>query len=381
VTEDHQLPRWSGLLGLLAPAEQLTASVDPTLEQETYALVLKSLAQFSMRGFVDPSFPDLVPAAGSVFNGACANADFVYTTTPIAGTGTYCLSGFRGSSHLVVVALSRPGRAPVEFELDDLEIAPDATFEVLLSADRPAGHSGNWQELDPATVGITIRQASYNWSGEVDGRFAIERTDGPLLPPPLDAAKRSDQLRGVFSSAAPYARMWIDHVAGLRSRGMVNQLELDDWADRGGVRGQMYVQGIFQLDPGEGIVLETSVPDVCRYWGFQLSDPLWNAIDWVNRQSSLNGYQARLDTDGCFRAVVGPDDPGVPNWLDTGGHLDGTILGRWYRSSTAPLPTLTRVPLDEVRAHLPSDTPAVSSADRRVMLSDRRRGAQLRRRW
>ena len=39
----------------------------------------------------------------------------------------------------------------------------------------------------------------------------------------------------------------------------------------------------------------------------------------ANRQSSLNGHQAVLDPDGVFRAVISARDPGVPNWLDTGG--------------------------------------------------------------
>ena len=46
----------------------------------------------------------------------------------------------------------------------------------------------------------------------------------------------------------------------------------------------------------------------------------WETIDYANHQSSLNGFQAVLDDDGVFRAVVSARDPGVANWLDTAGH-------------------------------------------------------------
>ena len=58
----------------------------------------------------------------------------------------------------------------------------------------------------------------------------------------------------------------------------------------------------------------------------QLSDPLWNSVDWLNRQSSLNAHQARLDGDGRLRAVIALEDPGVPNWLDPGGFDNGSVM-------------------------------------------------------
>ena len=95
----------------------------------------------------------------------------------------------------------------------------------------------------------------------------------------------------------------------------------------------------------------------------------------------LHGHQARIDADGRFRAVVAPRDPGVPNWLDTAGILHGAIQGRWNRASSAPQPTLTRVALEDVRNHLPADTPVVTSEERERVLRERRMGAQMRRKW
>jgi len=144
---------------------------------------------------------------------------------------------------------------------------------------------------------------------------------------------------------------------------------------------QWYWQGLFQFSPDEALVLESELPKRRRYWNVQLNDELWNAVDFIYRQSSLNGHQARIDRDGKFRAVICLEDPGIHNWLDPGGTLQGMLIGRWYDCDTRPVPTLTRVPLKSLRDYLPADTPTISVAERNAALRSRRIGAQLRRRW
>lgn len=107
----------------------------------------------------------------------------------------------------------------------------------------------------------------------------------------------------------------------------------------------------------------------------------WTGLDWINRQTSLNGHQARLDKDGKFRAVISATDPGVPNWLYTIGYQQGTFFGRWKECSSTPTPTITKVKLAEVRNYLPADTPIVTAQARDAAIRMRRKGAQLRRRW
>jgi hypothetical protein len=118
-----------------------------------------------------------------------------------------------------------------------------------------------------------------------------------------------------------------------------------------------------------------------RYWNVQLGDLVWNTIDWMNHQSSLNGGQAEIDGDGKFRAVVALEDPGVPNWLDPGGWAEGAIMLRWTEASSGPEPSLRQVPLDALREHVPADTPVISAGERDRRLRKRRTGVQLRRRW
>jgi hypothetical protein len=147
------------------------------------------------------------------------------------------------------------------------------------------------------------------------------------------------------------------------------------------VAGQHYYQGLFHLQPGHALILETELPERVRYWAVQVNDPLWNTVDWLNHQCSINGGHASVDPDGKFRAVISADDPAVPNWLDTAGNTDGSIMLRWTGASSAPKPSCVLVPMANIRAQLPVTTGTVTFEMRQESLRRRRRGAQLRRRW
>lgn len=375
-------PDWAHLSAGLGAVEDLAARAvafaGEEVRPDVYVAVLRSVAQFAIGASVDPSSPELTPSAGSVFNAACPNPDFVITTSPLTPDGVYRLSGSRGTTHFVTVTLR--GTEVLEFDLDELHIAEDGTFSVLLSSEPSEDDDSDWRRLPAGASGIGIRQAAY-MPGEIDGAFVIERLDAPVRPSVGNPDRRATQVTTATQMAPAYVGMWLDHVSGLADRGMINQLELDDWADRGGVEGQWYFQGIFELQPDEVLLLDTELPHPCRYWNVQLSDLLWNAIDPMRHQSSLNGAQARIGSDGRFRAVVSPDDPGIPNWLDTGGRTRGTVLGRWNQAASTPLPTATVVKATDLRDHLPADTPTVTPAEREESLRARMRAMQLRRRW
>jgi hypothetical protein len=103
-------------------------------------------------------------------------------------------------------------------------------------------------------------------------------------------------------------------------------------------------------------------------------------MDYANRVSSLNHTQLHIDADQKVRVVIAHEDPGVPNWLDTGGHLEGIIQYRyiWITQDEQPQPTIQTLPLDQVRSALPAKTPVVTPDARRQQVAARQ--AHLRRR-
>lgn len=387
------LPGWRDYLAELDGAGEvlglLDASADPALSQEALRLLFLGLSGGFFTAFADPDLPDFVPAVNTALNGSMTNPDFIYATASIDGTGVYRISGARGDGLFVLIDLAAGGLGVMDklgpscgtIDLDSLDIGADGRFELMLSEGRPAGWQGNWRALDPRAVTVTLRQAAYDWGEGRDGRFAIERVDRPLAPRRRTAAELAERLTALARYPRRYAGLWLTVIKDQAAKGLWNRFEHDDWAGRGGVVGQHYYQGLFRIEPGHVLLLETELPETVRYWNVQLGDMVWNTIDWMNRQSSLNGGQAVIDEDGKFRAVIALDDPGVPNWLDPGGWEEGAIMLRWTEASSGPAPTLTSLPIDALRAHLPTGTATIDPQERDRQLRLRRTGVQLRRRW
>ena len=130
--------------------------------------------------------------------------------------------------------------------------------------------------------------------------------------------------------------------------------------------------------PPDGAVIIEFAPPACRHWSVSLASWFWESIDYATRQSCLNSHQARLDADGVFRGVIAHQDPGVPNWLDPGGHEQGTIAVRFLLAETAPQVEIRSVAAAALRDHLPDDTPRITRTDRAGALARRRRAVWAR---
>ena len=369
--------------------DKLADPADPQARAEAHRLLFAALATGSQTAFANADQPDFVPSVSNVLNTVGGNPDFIYGAARIDGGGVYRLSGQRGDGVFIFIDLVAGGLGPMEqlgpsvgmIDLDACTLGPDGAFDILVGGERPDGHAGDWFPLDPRAVTIGLRHAYYDWGVGDELRIAIERVDRPVGSTPLPAAEIVHRLDRLSAFVERYAGFALGYGQRQRAQGFVNKLEYDDWAGRGGVAGQHYYQGIFRLEPGQAMIIDTAMPDQVRYWNVQLNDPLWNTIDWINHQSSLNGGQAVLDNDGRFRAVIAIDDPGLPNWLDPAGRLEGALMLRWTGASSGPEPVVKIVSAADVRAHVPPDTPVVTPEQRDEVLRRRRRGAQWRRRW
>ena len=57
---------------------------------------------------------------------------------------------------------------------------------------------------------------------------------------------------------------------------------------------------------------------------------LWTVTgDYWDEQTSLNNAQAVANPDGTYTFVISPTDPGVRNWVSTGGLNQGTVSIRF----------------------------------------------------
>jgi hypothetical protein len=260
-----------------------------------------------------------------------------------------------------------------------LETGPHGEFELLLG---PTEQSGNWLRLAPEADSLLIRQFSYDWLHERMANLWIERidpgkrADAPADPPaPAELARKLDAVArhvedcidvwlGVYQALAEHH---VNRFPGTNFGGAAAGAQPHQWASC----------GVFRLGEDEALLIEV-VPPAARYWSFHLGN-LWCETLDLGAQTSLNGFQAVLDADGAFRAVIAVSDPGVPNWLDPQGHAEGSMVCRWNTADRFPVPQCRVLKLAELRDHLPRTTPFVRPAERRAIADARREG--LRRRW
>jgi hypothetical protein len=336
------------------------------------------------------------PVFMPLWNYACPqggpNPDYVYSTIQVDPNGIYQISGTRGTSRFVEItqqeedlprmSLEPPTGPPLRTtnDLDELTIAGDGSFSVILSAERPQGYSGDWWTLDPRARRLLMRKCACDWNNEIDARVAVNRLDDP------GEDMTSEEIAGRFSDMATWMEGRIRHEIRLvryyREHHGINVLLKSKWIEEvGGLAKQAYYDGIHQIDDDEALIVEVPLPKQCHYWQILVADDRFLTVDWVNRQSSLNDAQARLDSDGKLRAVISKQDPGVHNWLDKADYPWGIIQMRLYRASDHPETTVTKVPVADVRKHLPPDSALVTPAERQEQLRVRRKGAQLRRIW
>lgn len=385
-----------GILEYLGDLEAAVAELantwrpdDPHYRADVYRQTMMSLSYSYFAYFhATPEHPDWAPLWNPVYT-LQPNPDDIYLYSPIRGDLRYKVSGNRGTVKILSFTTQRHMSGMVDDiaqigghnEIDDQDIVfgPDGEFELVFSTERPAGYTGNWAPIHPEATGMMVRLRSYDWENEIDPTLSIECLDPVQLKPRLGPEEIIERIREMARFPVRKTRSYYRLQNGVRERVGFNVFE--PVRMKGALAKQVYWPACFQLDDGEVLIIETELPERRPYWNVQLNDPCFNALEYVYRFSSINGHTAKISADGRFRAVVALSDPGVPNWLDPAGYREGGIYGRWYDCDSNPTPVIKRVPLADLRKHLPADTPIVTPEERAEELRRRVRACQRRRRW
>jgi hypothetical protein len=362
---------------------------DPHYRADVYRQTMASLSYAYFAYFhATPEHPDWAPLWNPVYT-LQPNPDDLYLYSPLRGDLTYKVSGNRGTVRILSFTTQRNMSGMVDDlsqigghnEIDDSEIAFDANgdFELTFSAERPAGHRGNWARIAPDATGMMVRLRSYDWENEIDPVLSIECIDRVPAKPRLTPSEITARIVEMAKFPARKTRSYYRMQNGVKERVGFNVFE--PIRMKGALAKQVYWPACFQFDADEALIIETDLPERRPYWNIQLNDPYFNALEYVYRLSSLNGHTAKVSSDGKFRAVIALEDPGVPNWLDPAGYTEGGIYGRWFDCDTNPTPIIKRVKRAELRQHLPADTPVVTPEQRADELRRRVRACQRRKRW
>mgnify|MGYP003667945610 FL=1 len=363
---------------------------DPQVMAESMRLLLAGLARASSDTMIgDRRHPVFVPELNIAQNIFQPNADTIYKSCLIEKGGSYLLRGDRGTVRMIILAQMGPDTLRTgkhhpllgQIDFDDLTVAKDGSFEVVISPERPAGYEGDWFLLNPDCEKFMVRIVACDWGVEREPRFGIARLDVDEAKGRLSTEQLNEAFAEIPGIAAVSALAFPTHVEELRDEGYVNRFKIFDVSQMSGLAGQFYYEGAYELRDDEALISEVKVPDSYKYWSIILTNDLYETTDWYNNQSSLNDMQGLVDDDGVFRTVISARDPGVHNWLDISGYPNGAIQGRWFEASEKPMPTLRKVQLADVLEHLPETTRLVSPQQRAIALRNRRLAAQMRIIW
>jgi hypothetical protein len=299
-------------------------------------------------------------------------ADALYAQAPVRAGAVYRVRGQRGSVHFMGFQLVARMRAVADLDVDDLELGRDGSFEIVLGGEP---RSGNWIDLPEGATTLIVRQFFYDWDHERPASFEIERIDdGERRPSALPT------LGGIARQIDALGRFVHDNTAWWAEVARAKRAQGNGFPDDGGGLGavasaaqkyQAFGIGWFDLADDQVLLIEV-MPPRAKYWSLHLGNYWMESLDFANFQSSLNGHQARLDDDGVFRAVVSIRDPGVPNWLDTAGRREGSMIYRWNQADGSPIPRGRILERDALREALPPATPHVSPAERSAAIERRR---------
>ena len=321
-----------------------------------------------------------------------------HVTAGLAPGATYVLKGTLGGAteHMSISTMAVTGATA--HTIEDLElnhglvVDANGNFTIYVGPEAPAG-AVNFLDSSDATVGgaasLLIRDMTGDWAkgpaslslqcvADCPPFFSIPAggffpTDGGGTDVPAEPAKIGsvdDVLNMLFSAFAqivvPFNQRSIEGGASVGMEVPANtMMNLAPETSFGvGLESAVVTGGNFDLDPGEALVLK--LPNVdAAYSGIELMNVYGGALPYVMAQTTLNDTQAFHSDDGYTYYVVSATNPGVANWLDTGGLTTGEIFARYEnvtdRADAIGLGVEAHVvSMDDLANWLPDDTPAVS---------------------
>ena len=316
--------------------------------------VLSGASEFFMEA--DPDHPRMALIVTPARKLQGDNPDSIYHFARIDGGRSYRVFGVRGEEayisftvHSAAVDGGFNGRVLADINDSQFTFAPDGSYEVVFSAEKPADGNANWVQLDPDARMLIVRsyflreQSAQN-DPLVAVRIGIEVLDDVPPPPPLDDATLAARLRAGVAflrqttlgqplpstpSLAPFMAKEPNRVGepwSFRNAGV----------DAAGAVDIFYSMGRWDLGPDDALVMRGTIPP-SRFTNVMLWNRHMQTLEYVHRRSSLNSEQISYEPDGTYTIVVAHRDPGVPNWLDTGGHRVGTIFWRYLLPETDPV--------------------------------------------
>ncbi|MEX7474149.1 hypothetical protein AB4Z39_31135 [Mycobacterium adipatum] len=347
------------------------------------------------------------------------NPDTIYRFMGVNGASSYVITGrFADLANLPAdtsfsVLTGLTGNTAAVLTKDQLVIGDDGTFTITLDR-TPANGRPNHLQLTADTTIVATRNTLSDWANQQPMSLEITRTGGPpnslfsqlggfaipgigpavvrskllttlvslvpplpFVPPVLRGAVTAVIMAlGVQREATYMAVATTDPTTGERIEPNVlkNPARNAEF-----LATQLQSAGYFQLADDQALVITIDRAGA-GYFVVPVTDDWTITKDYWNEQTSLNNAQAVADDAGntTYTLVVSPTDPGVANWVSTGGLNQGTLSIRFQDidPDVTQLPTVSArvVSLSELPSVLPAGTQYVTETQRAAQIASRKAG-------
>ncbi len=330
---------------------------------------ISSLAQEWFIEKADPLHPQLFQSQSEYRKLLVDNPDVLYGFSTLDDNRSYRLIGTRGQAAYVGLTFGTPvGKGAVEgrtgttvqAHLDQFDLGPNGEVDILIAPahEMPDPPPKNSVVLVPGTGQLAVRETFFDRRNDTPSDLRIELLD--QVPPPIlgvEELAAKMEFAGLFVQfvVATAVTMWHDTATNINTFGGTAGAEhvaaQDDEVRSHSNAEMTYHGGRWVLGEGEALVVTVhDPPKDFLYWGLTTTTAWMESLDYRYTTTNLNNHTARRSEDGDWRLVISPTDPGVANWIDTGGRREGYMLVRWVLADYPPHPTCELVPIDTLRA-------------------------------
>ncbi|MBY0425688.1 MAG: hypothetical protein K2Q22_08640, partial [Cytophagales bacterium] len=296
---------------------------------------LSRLTRAALEAYVeygDVEFPELRRMVHETVKLGADNPDNHYLNAQISGQYDYRIRGKRNTIDYIGFftqngVYGQPGgMAPCgKLEGRDLYIEPDGTFEIIVSKEK---QGKNWLKIEETSSLLIVRQTYFDRANEIPSDLTIENLNGQKTPKPISPEKIDKGLdtAALFVAGAPvlFAK-WADGFKKHANQLPIFSPEVSNAA--GGDPSIIYHHSYWKLAEDEALVIKFLPPE-CESWNFQLNNYWMESLDYRYFPISINKHTAVVSPDGTVQIEVSKTNPGLPNWIDTCHHLEGTMCLR-----------------------------------------------------
>lgn len=308
---------------------------------------LSRLTRAALEAYVeygDVAFPELRRMVHETVKLGADNPDNYYQNAQISGAYEYRITGKRNTIDYIGFftqngTYGQPGgMAPCGvLEGQELQLDADGGFEIIVSKERKGK---NWLKIEDSSSLLMVRQTFLDRKSEVPAELKIENLDGRTSPDPVTPEKIDKGLAtaALFVAGAPVLfSKWANGFQKHQNQLPIFDPKISNAA--GGDASIIYHHSYWKLKENEALIIEFVPPD-CDTWNFQLNNYWMESLDYRYFTIAINKHTAIKNKDGKVRIIVAHSDPGLPNWIDTCSHNEGTMCLRWYRLRNSAQPVV-----------------------------------------